>query len=58
MAIPSGITLWMSIKLIYELAEPNIWALDTQDEDMTQGSPLRKTSGMYTAISLATSFDA
>ena len=23
------------IKLIYELAEPNIWALDTQDEDMT-----------------------
>ena len=35
MAIPSGITLWKSIKLIYELAEPNIWALDTQDEDMT-----------------------
>ena len=35
MAIPSGITLWKSIKLIYELAEPNIRALDTQDEDMT-----------------------
>lgn len=33
--IPSGITLWGNIKLHYSVPGSTIWAVDTQDEDVT-----------------------
>ena len=35
MAIPSGVTLWHDVKLLYTLAQPSIYSQDTEDDDPT-----------------------
>ena len=35
MAIPSGVTLWHDVKLLYTLAQPSIYSQETEDDDPT-----------------------
>ena len=47
MAIPSGVTLWNDVKLLYNLAQPSIYSQDTEDDDPTDDEAVDDASPSY-----------